>query len=277
MDKQRSAPIDPEVWRKRAAYWNRIATRWVVLALCALATIVVTFLIAAGGHDTAVGRWFNSSMRITYGQNLNVAALILEDGSIELHTDGSDEMFDVSMDEFATEVNVFVDYRVRTHGFFGRTSTTRPLNFRFTAFDRDGHPATLSSDVRQKLSEKVVEFLCSSDSRNPGEPVADCPYFEILHSGQKDTSSAMVQNLQSYSDSYQLQHIRMRGYLHNIIALIAIVLLPYAVVQVIRTSARSRRWKQLAYDRTCPNCNYDIRNLPGPRCPECGTLFSSKR
>jgi hypothetical protein len=37
--------------------------------------------------------------------------------------------------------------------------------------------------------------------------------------------------------------------------------------------AESPRWDKLAIEVRCPRCDYDLRLLPQPRCPECGLQF----
>jgi len=38
--------------------------------------------------------------------------------------------------------------------------------------------------------------------------------------------------------------------------------------------ARRMRTKIRRLEGRCEKCNYDLRGLPEPRCPECGTPFT---
>jgi membrane associated rhomboid family serine protease len=59
--------------------------------------------------------------------------------------------------------------------------------------------------------------------------------------------------------------------------------LPALVVGVVYAIVRARAEfdRQRRHIRTraghCENCDYDLRGLPEPRCPECGYWFKTKR
>lgn len=41
--------------------------------------------------------------------------------------------------------------------------------------------------------------------------------------------------------------------------------------------ASPNRWREIHFkNNQCPRCLYDIRNLPEPRCPECGDTFDAE-
>jgi hypothetical protein len=68
----------------------------------------------------------------------------------------------------------------------------------------------------------------------------------------------------------QTAHIGGDGRLAlNVAAIVnSSALLVWLVVHLLRRDARS------AHRRThCPNCNYDTRGLPEPKCPECGLIL----
>ena len=133
-------------------------------------------------------------------------------------------------------------------------------------------PFTVYSNRQLTLDGYVLEHS------NPSDATTALAAFATLR--LSDTSGACsnwtqfnIQDATITDPRFQLPLTKTR---HNfsLIAFIGCIVFWGLPVLTVVSRSFATHWKAIATGRnrlTCPTCNYDIKGLPSPICPECGT------
>lgn len=273
----RESPADEaQLWRARAALW---AVAMVVAGVGVVGSVFVVQQESGVLNGSRVGRAINQlrnrAVRVNPGGMYRAEAIVYDDGAIDFYPHPVGGLLE---DWLATiregskpvcEVSIFLIDREKLSGWFGLTSHHRPLRFELTLWTIYDDSYELSLDVRRRLHRLTVDDLCG------GFPVSGvCALQEVLATGIQESRETMWgtnMTNPTYTDSYRISTIRWQGWAHNLLTLGLIAFVPFAYVRRRRAVDAYRYWTAVAQRSTCPTCGYDLRLLPQPRCPECGT------
>jgi hypothetical protein len=264
---------------EEASRCRQRVTRWWTISIGCIATIILSVAAVWGEDDSYIGAWLERaggvSKRVNPGHMMHGMAIVQPDGEYRFYP--WFEAFDSQVEDFARErelktdaidVLIFISYRARPTGWYGLATYYRPLFFDLRGWTIDGDEVALERDLRAALHVEMVDQVCALEYPNSA-----CPYVEVLEQGKLVSLDPVPPSVGSYIEFYSLKHIRWQGWFHNAFTVLALLMLPLAVVRSAQAMKEHRRWKVLIQRAVCPKCGYDLRLLPQPRCPECGTEF----
>lgn len=258
-----------------------MALRWAAVTILSGATLALSISLIWGDFDSTVGIWLEDTfvghartVRVNWGHRISGLAIVHDDGTYDFFTEEQWDEYEAALaieqenQTAARDVLIYLSYRSRDQGWYGLATHIRPLHFSMNVWTTDGRAREVDEEVRKQLKMELLDQLCGGQ--------LDCPYYEVLEKGSASSNEWVSTSDRTYYDSYVLRRLRLRGCMHNALTLIALLLLPIAVLRTKKSIGKYHDWKYLIRQSTCPSCGYDVRLLPEPRCPECGTLFAWK-